>query len=236
MDATTQQSLAHVRPAGVQLTNAELERDLYRSIVLQLNETEEQIDQRVVQQALQLGIRIPHDLQTPLDAVRDDLNSLSLGTSPLDIPQPSHSQPSAPEAISTPSDSSVESKPYPRSPSLTTSIPSVDSAISASSDFSRQSKSKRGFQRFAAFRNRKKKAAAKTISTPTSPSRRSSSIFPSDSRSRADALDEVPRLSLKRSESVDSTTSYSGAYSSWLPFHSMLPFKSCLFPALDSNS
>lgn len=226
MDSSPSPSLAHVRPAGVQLSKTEAERDLYRSVVLQLDEEEEQIDKRVFFQALELRIRIPHK------------NFAILASYPPDGPPPSRSQPSAPEAVTTPSDSSSELQTYQRPSSLTTSIPSVDSAVSVSSDPSNQTKPKRGFQRFAAFRGRKKKAAARATSIPTSPSRRSSSnVIPSDDKARGaeidaqlEALQEqldslrspharermVPleRDGLRRSESIDSNTSYSGAYSS----------------------
>ena len=211
----SQQSLAQVQPAGVQLTTAEVERDLYRSVVLQLNETEQDIGVRIIQQALVLGIRIPYETsQSLLDPLIDRVDSLSLESASEDLTEPSHSQLGTSHTISTPSGSSPESKLDQRPPSLTTSIPSVDSAISASSDLSNQSKPKRGFQRFAAFRSRKKKDAASPVSTPASPSRRSSSnIIPSDSRSCAETLEEAPQTPVKRSDSAGSIASYSGAYS-----------------------
>ncbi|KAL8742461.1 MAG: hypothetical protein Q9190_005057 [Brigantiaea leucoxantha] len=138
--------------------------DKYRMMVLRFDPgtTEEEVDRRFLQTALNLGINIPQDPKTTLDLVTSNVSALDLTSVPSD-PQPPLSSTST--STHPTSCSSSEQRGHTKSSSeATSSLTSAPSSINSSS--SRNSsyvKLKKGIRRLSTLRRRK------TIDTPVPP-------------------------------------------------------------------
>ena len=131
------------------------DNDIYRMIVLRFENglTEEDVDQRFLQMALDLGINVPQDPKTTLDIVTQNVSALSLTSAPSDSqPPPSRNS----HSTHPPSDTSSEQRPTKTSSLATASITSAASSLhSSSSSKSSYMKIKRGLRRISAMRRRK---------------------------------------------------------------------------------
>ncbi|KAL8831309.1 MAG: hypothetical protein Q9191_000928 [Dirinaria sp. TL-2023a] len=131
------------------------DNDIYRMIVLRFENglTEEDVDQRFLQMALDLGINVPQDPKTTLDIVTKNVSALSLTSAPSDSqPPPSRNS----HSTHPPSDTSSEQRPTKTSSLATASITSAASSLySSSSSRSSYTKIKRGLRRISAIRRRK---------------------------------------------------------------------------------
>ena len=129
--------------------------DIYRMIVLRFENglTEEDVDQRFLQMALDLGINVPQDPKTTLDIVNKNVSALSLTSAPSDSqPPPSRNS----HSTHPPSDTSSEQRPTKTSSLATASTTSAASSLySSSSSKSSYTKIKRGLRRISAIRRRK---------------------------------------------------------------------------------
>lgn len=128
--------------------------DIYRMIVLRFENglTEEDVDQRFLQMALDLGINVPQDPKTTLDIVNKNVSALSLTSAPSDSqPPPSRNS----HSTHPPSDTSSEQRPTKTSSLATASTSAASSLYSSSSSKSSYTKIKRSLRRISAIRRRK---------------------------------------------------------------------------------
>ncbi|KAL9103123.1 MAG: hypothetical protein Q9163_001802 [Psora crenata] len=139
--------------------------DGYCRVVLELEESEEEVDQRLLREALELGIHISQDPRPTLEVLTHDISTLDLDSSASGSPEvANHSPFRASQSIDTPSQSSIDSHRHRKTPSLAaTSITSTPSTTSVSSHKSNYLKFKNGFRRISNIKRRK------ALTTPSPP-------------------------------------------------------------------
>lgn len=153
MEASEQQSLSNIHTFDPMdpSTSTHIDDDAYRTMVLRFEQTEDEVDQRFLQTALELGINVPQDPETTLDLVGRGISGLDINVEPSEpvVPPPSTASPS----IHTGSDSSIEQTRHAKTPSLAaTSITSVSSVASKKSHMV---KVRKGFRRISRFHRRR---------------------------------------------------------------------------------
>ncbi|MCJ1274356.1 hypothetical protein MMC21_002152 [Puttea exsequens] len=165
--------------------------DTYRMMVLRFEETEDEVDQRFLQTALDLGINISQSPKTTLDLITNNVASLELNPAPSEPAM--LSSPRAPESTHTASDESIEQQRHRKTPSLTaTSITSV-SISSASSKKSNILKVRKGFRRISRISRRK----TLSVPMPDVPPRLSSrlQVLRPGMQPRPITADQIPTIS-----------------------------------------
>lgn len=132
-------------------TSTHIDDDAYRTMVLRSEQTEDEVDQRFLQTALELGINVPQDPKTTLDLVGRGISGLDINveSSEAVLPPPSR----ASQSIHTTSDSSIEQTRHAKTPSLAAT--SITSASSVASQKSNIVKVRKGFRRLSRFHRRK---------------------------------------------------------------------------------
>ena len=163
----------------------------YRMMVLRFDQSEDEIDQQLLQTALDLGINVPQEPKTTVDLITSHVASINVDP---DLPQ-SHqlSSSRAPESTHTASDSSIEQMRHRKTPSLTATSMTSPSISSTSSNKSSYAKVRKGFGRISRLHRRKTMAAP----VPAIPLRNSSMlhILRPGLEPRALTADQVPTIS-----------------------------------------
>lgn len=125
-------------------------------MVLRFQQTEDQVDQRFFQTAIDLGINLPQDPTTTLDLITSDVAALHFPPSPSQSLQTRPSR--ASQSTHTASDSSIDQQPHRKTPSLAATSITTASMSSASSTESNYIKVRQGFRRISRLHRRKNMA------------------------------------------------------------------------------
>lgn len=151
-----------------QITNDD---DTYRLMVLRYDQTEDEVDRKYLQTALDLGINVPQSPRTTLDLVNHHASHIDINPSPPEPSLPSSSW--ASNSTNTASDGSIDQRGHLKTPSLAAdSITSAPSTSSASSNKFNYTRIKRSLRRLSTVRRRKTlSAAAPDLSFPPLQSR-----------------------------------------------------------------
>lgn len=169
----------------------QIDDDTYRMKVLQLDQSEDEVDQGFLQTALELGINVPQDPKTTLELVTSNMGAIDLDSAPVGPPIEPPSR--ASQSIHTASDSSIEQQRHRKTPSLTATSITSASLSSASSRKSNYVKVREGFRRMSRLHRRKTLSA----DVPLVPPRASSllrAVRPSI-QPRPVTADQIPAIS-----------------------------------------
>ena len=161
-----------------------IDGDTYRMMVLRFDQPEEEVDEQLVQTALDLDLDVsrPSSPKSSVADATEDVSALDIGTAlsePPETPEPSIQSSSQTSGSSNAhSDSSMEYKRHTKTPSFTaTSIASIPSVNSVTSQISNRARVKKGIRRLSTLRRRK---PSETITppplTPSYPLRPSSQL------------------------------------------------------------
>ncbi|KAL6713462.1 hypothetical protein ACLMJK_008927 [Lecanora helva] len=154
MALSRKRSLSDMQGDGEGLSSKMKDDETYRLMVLQTEETEDELDEHFRQTALELGISIPQDLEPALDLVTSSVSALHLNPDPPEPnlpPAPLEASPS----IHTASDSSIEQQRHRKTPSLAATSITSASLSSVASSKSNLVKVRKGFRRISRFHKRK---------------------------------------------------------------------------------
>ena len=211
MAATQTRTSLDGRPSSLHSTTTSIahnphdDNETYRMMVLRSDKTEEELDRALLNKALELGINVPQDPKTTLDLVTGDVSKINLGTAPATLPgRPARQESRASRSIHAPSDSSIESKGHPKTPSLTaTSVTSAPSTNSATSHKSNYVKFKRSLKRLSSIRSKKKpfELQPSTPDLPILPS--TNNLLRPDFQARSNTADQVLTVAAPRQESLN---------------------------------
>lgn len=131
----------------------QIDDDTYRMKVLQLDQSEDEVDQGFLQTASELGINVPQDPKNTLELVTSNVGAVDLDSAPVETPIQPLSR--ASQSIHTASDSSIEQQRHMKTPSLTATSITSASLSSASSRKSNYVKVREGFRRMSRLHRRK---------------------------------------------------------------------------------